>query len=278
MSTYQLVMHSGPTLGKVFQLVDDVVTIGHDAGNSIVIKDAKVSKKHVQLVFQGGKYIIADLGSTAGTFINGKPLTSINILRSGDVISLGGQIQLLYQGPEIPHIKRADGKNSQIDSTPSLVRPMPVTNIPTTIEQTHKMQVFLCHSSHDKPVVRSLYQKLSTEGWIDPWLDEEKLLPGQNWETEIEKAVESSDAVIVFLSNNSINKEGYVQRELHSVLDVALTKPEETIFVIPLRLEECKPPQALRGKHYVDFFPEEQSKRAYDRLLKSLKIRYHNKY
>jgi len=54
--------------------------------------------------------------------------------------------------------------------------------------QNHPLKVFLCHASQDKTLVRELYQKLSAEGWIDPWLDEEKLLPGQDWDLEIEKA------------------------------------------------------------------------------------------
>ena len=72
----------------------------------------------------------------------------------------------------------------------------------------------LCHASQDKPIVRELYQKLFAEGWIDPWLDEEQLLPGQDWDMEIEKAVETADAVIVCLSSNSLSKEGYVQKEV----------------------------------------------------------------
>ena len=48
----------------------------------------------------------------------------------------------------------------------------------------HKLRVFpstrsghrLCHASQDKPIVRELYQRLNAEGWIAPWLDEEKLL------------------------------------------------------------------------------------------------------
>lgn len=43
--------------------------------------------------------------------------------------------------------------------------------------ETRKLRVFLCHASQDKPIVRELYQRLLAEGWIDPWLDEEKLLP-----------------------------------------------------------------------------------------------------
>jgi hypothetical protein len=136
-----------------------------------------------------------------------------------------------------------------------------------------KLRVFLCHSSQDKPIVRELYWQLSTEDWIEPWLDEEKLLPGQEWDLEIEKAVEAADVVIVCLSNNSVNKEGYVQREIRFVLDIALTKPDETIFVIPLRLEDCQPPRRLRGWQYADYFPPERRQWSYQRLQKSLKIR-----
>ena len=95
----------------------------------------------------------------------------------------------------------------------------------------------LCHASQDKPIVRELYQRLNAEGWIDPWLDEEKLLPGQDWDMEIEKTVEATDAVIVCLSKGSVSKEGYIQKEIKKVLDVSDKKPEGTIFIIPARLE-----------------------------------------
>jgi len=136
-----------------------------------------------------------------------------------------------------------------------------------------KLRVFLCHASQDKPVVRELYQRLLAERWIDPWLDEEKLLPGQDWDVEIEKAVEVADAVIVCLSNNSITKEGYIQRELKFALDVALEKPEETIFIIPLRLNDCQPPRKLRSWQHVDYFPNNRRKMAYERIMNSLKTR-----
>jgi formylglycine-generating enzyme required for sulfatase activity len=135
------------------------------------------------------------------------------------------------------------------------------------------LRVFLCHSSHDKPVVNEVYKLLSAEGWIDPWLDQKKLLPGMDWNMEIEKAVESSHIVLVFLTNNSVNKEGYIQRELKQVLNVALDMAEGTIFVIPLRLEECQLPRSLRSWQWLDYFPAESRPEAYERLLTSLKIR-----
>jgi hypothetical protein len=136
-----------------------------------------------------------------------------------------------------------------------------------------KLRVFLCHASQDKPFVREVYKRLSSENWIDPWLDEENLLPGQDWDLEIEKAVEASDAVIVFISNLSVSKEGYIQKELRKVLDLALEKPEDTIFIIPLRLDECEMPRRLRAWHYLDYFPAEHRDWAFHRLLESLKLR-----
>jgi formylglycine-generating enzyme required for sulfatase activity len=143
----------------------------------------------------------------------------------------------------------------------------------TNMPEPRLLKVFLCHSSSDKPLVRELYQKLSAEGWIDPWLDEEKLYPGQDWNLEIEKAVEAADAILVCLSNNSITKEGYVQRELRIVLDYADFKPEGTLYIIPMRLEACEPPRRLRPWQYADYFPETGRDRAYQRLLISLQMR-----
>jgi hypothetical protein len=59
-------------------------------------------------------------------------------------------------------------------------------------------RIFLCHAVADKPAVRQLYRRLVSDG-VSPWLDEEDLLPGQEWQSEIPKAVRASAAVIVFL-------------------------------------------------------------------------------
>lgn len=135
--------------------------------------------------------------------------------------------------------------------------------------EPRKLRVFLCHASQDKPAARKLYQRLLAEEWIDPWLDEEKLLPGQDWDMAIEKAVETSDAVLVFLSINSVTKEGYVQKELRFALDVSLEKPEETIYIIPLRLDECLVPRRLSRWQWVDLYRD----RGYEWLLRGLELR-----
>lgn len=134
------------------------------------------------------------------------------------------------------------------------------------------LRVFLCHSSNDKPAVRELYQKLCAEPWIDPWLDEIKLLPGQEWDLEIEQAIKETDAIIVCVSKSSITKEGYVQKEIKKALDYSDEKPEGTVFVIPVRLEECQPPERLSKWQYADFF-EGQPERGFQRIVVSLEKR-----
>jgi formylglycine-generating enzyme required for sulfatase activity len=134
------------------------------------------------------------------------------------------------------------------------------------------LRVFLCHSSNDKPAVRELYQKLRAEPWIQPWLDEEELFPGMDWNMEIEKAIEATDVILVCLSNSSITKEGYVQKEIKTSLDYSDYKPDGTVFIIPVRLEDCKPPTRLSKWQYVDYF-EGQRERGIGRLLVSLRKR-----
>jgi outer membrane protein assembly factor BamD (BamD/ComL family) len=135
-------------------------------------------------------------------------------------------------------------------------------------ETNHPLRVFLCHASGDKPPVRDLYKRLVAEG-VDAWLDQEKLLPGQDWRLEIPRAVKEADVVVVCLSNKSVTKEGYVQKEIKFALDIAEEKPEGTIFLIPARLEDCVVPERLSRWQWVDLYEEN----GFVRLLRSLKLR-----
>ncbi len=120
-----------------------------------------------------------------------------------------------------------------------------VGSLPKGWGSVMSLSVFLCHASDDKPVVRELYERLQSEGF-DPWLDEENLFPGQDWKYEISRAVRNSDVVLVCLSENSVSKTGYVQREIKVALDVADEQPEGAIFIVPVKLEECDVPDRLR--------------------------------
>lgn len=137
--------------------------------------------------------------------------------------------------------------------------------------ENRKLRVFLCHSKNDKPKVRKLYNRLIADGF-DVWLDEVKLMPGQDWELEIQKAVRSSDTVIVCLSKTASTKEGYIQKEIRFALDIADEKPEGTIFLIPTRLEECDVPNRIRRYQWIDLF----KRFGYSKLQESLYLRMNN--
>ena len=143
----------------------------------------------------------------------------------------------------------------------------------TPLSSPRGLGVFLCHASEDKESARELHSRLLQDGF-DPWLDEAKLLPGQEWETEIQRAVRGADVVLVCLSTRSIDKKGYVQREIRTALDAADERPQESIFVIPACIEQCRVPERLSRWQRVDLY----AKNGYDRLCLALDaVRIHER-
>lgn len=74
---------------KVHPLNESVVNIGRRLENNLVIDDPRVSRNHAQLRAIKGRFVLFDLNSTGGTFVNGQR-TSQTVLYPGDVISLAG--------------------------------------------------------------------------------------------------------------------------------------------------------------------------------------------
>ena len=135
-------------------------------------------------------------------------------------------------------------------------------------KQTRRLRVFLCHSHKDKPLVRSLCAWLRAEN-VDPWFDEESLLPGQDWHEEIKKALRSIDAVIICFSTRWVNKAGFIHKEIKTVLEIADEQPPGNIFIIPAKFEECEIPDAVRRWHWVDLFDG----KGHELLMRALKKR-----
>jgi|GEM_PF-1211183 len=134
-------------------------------------------------------------------------------------------------------------------------------------EPKRPLKVFLCHAHADRDPVRRLYTRLTKDG-VDAWLDKEKLLPGQDWELEIKRAVREADVVVVCLSKQ-FNQAGFRQKEVRLALDTAMEQPEGEIFIIPARLEECDAPENMYRYHWVDLF----EKGGYEKLLQAFRVR-----
>ncbi len=148
-----------------------------------------------------------------------------------------------------------DTKPTDSQTTPNLQEP-----------PQRRLTAFLCHSSADKSIIRKLFVQLRSDG-VEPWLDEENLLPGQNWRVEIPKAVRSSDVVLICLSKEALGRDGYVQDEIRFALEEA--EQQDGIFLIPVRLDNVKIPNRLSHLQWVDLF----DKQGYAKLINSLEQR-----
>ncbi len=96
-----LIMRGGPQAGHHFFAEKDNVIIGRVAGNDVVINDPQVSRRHASISWDGSRWIIKDLGSTNGTFVNGVRVTGTQVLREGDVVGLG-DVLLTFQSAAMP--------------------------------------------------------------------------------------------------------------------------------------------------------------------------------
>jgi hypothetical protein len=96
-----LVVRQGPQAGMSFPITGNQLIIGREEGMDIVLQDPESSRRHTRISWQGTHFIIEDLGSTNGTFVNGVQITSPKILSPGDSIGIG-QTALVFQGAEGP--------------------------------------------------------------------------------------------------------------------------------------------------------------------------------
>jgi hypothetical protein len=100
---------------KVYPLKDTVVNVGRRLENHLVIDDPRISRNHAQLRAINGRYVLFDLNSTGGTFVNGQR-TSQTVLYPGDVISLAGVALIFGQDNPPP---RPDLSNTSPFRDPS---------------------------------------------------------------------------------------------------------------------------------------------------------------
>ena len=107
---FRLVVRRGPQPNQAFEISKELTTLGRDISNDIVLNDRETSRHHLRLMRSGDTMTIEDLGSTNGTFVNGKRVSGVTPLQNGDMIGLGETVTLaleIYQGaqaapPSIP--------------------------------------------------------------------------------------------------------------------------------------------------------------------------------
>jgi len=178
-------------------------------------------------------------------------------LSRADVAVVEQQVLLLFRWYLVDF---PNGPQMTLEGANALLRPVgPASARPP------KKKVFLCYAKEDQEKVEELYGTLK-QGGHSPWMDKKDLLPGQDWEAEIRQAIEKADFFIACMSRKSVNKRGYVQKEVRFALDVLGQIPHGQIFLIPLRLEPCDIPRPLTSLHWIDI----DSTDFRDRLFRAL--------
>ncbi len=116
---------------KVHPLSESVVNIGRRLENQLVIDDPRVSRNHAQLRAIKGRFVLFDLNSTGGTFVNGQR-TSQTVLYPGDVISLAGVALIFGQDnpPPRPDLANTSPLDNEVEMGRS-ERPTAVLNTKT---------------------------------------------------------------------------------------------------------------------------------------------------
>jgi hypothetical protein len=130
------------------------------------------------------------------------------------------------------------------------------------------MRIFISYANEDEGAALRIYGDLRSNGH-DPWIACRDILPGQDWEAEIRRAIEGCRFFIAVLSTTSVGKVGYVQREVRMASEIIDKMPPERVFVIPVRLDNCEVPyERIRGRQWQNLFPsyEEGIKRVFQVL------------
>ena len=96
-SAATLTVSRGPGIGRRFDVGAAEVTIGRQAQCDVQVQGTLVSRWHARIVWTGKAYIVEDLGSTNGTFVNGERVVKAHALRSGDRLQLGDQVEFVFQ-------------------------------------------------------------------------------------------------------------------------------------------------------------------------------------
>ena len=91
-----LIVKQGPQIGIQFPLAAESYVIGREASCDIIIQDAEVSRRHSQISWAENLFVVQDLASTNGTFLNGIQIATATPLKNGDNIGVG-QTTLIFE-------------------------------------------------------------------------------------------------------------------------------------------------------------------------------------
>lgn len=133
-------------------------------------------------------------------------------------------------------------------------------------------RIFLNYAREDRSRVDELRQALDVAG-NEVWMDLASLPGGDDWHRAIEREIRQSDFFVACLTQRSVSKPGVVREEIELALDVCRERTGEDIFLIPVRLDDCAPPEELNHLNIIDLFAVSELPRLLESIHEGLSRR-----
>lgn len=129
-SSARLLVQIGAQPERSYPIERDITILGRETINDMVVNDAEVSRRHSRIVREADGYLVEDLGSTNGTFVNGKRVTVPTLLYHGDIIDMGKSAHLIFKLDQ-PHeqMTRPIQMDQPVSSAQDIIPPHPSENM-----------------------------------------------------------------------------------------------------------------------------------------------------
>ncbi len=157
----RLIVRHGPNPNQEYPLVLTSNIVGREPINDVVFSDPEVSRRHARIVAQNNSYYIEDLGSTNGTFVNGRRINAITRLSNGDIIDLGESIRLTFVREE-----QAETVGVPITNTTPTTKAAPITTADRSTPNPAVISDPLVGNSSSLTTGRNLYMIFGCGGLL----------------------------------------------------------------------------------------------------------------
>lgn len=128
-------------------------------------------------------------------------------------------------------------------------------------------RIFISYAKEDFVYADKLYDFLSHNGF-EPWMDKKNILVGQNWDMVIQQELRKADFIILMLSNISVSKRGYIQKEFSQALLYCDEKLDSDIYIIPILINSCEVPTKLSKFQWLEYSSED----SFEKILASINV------
>lgn len=183
--------------------------VGRAADADIVVASDYVSEHHAELRWEDGQVVIIDLSSTNGTFVNGTPVRDRRSLFPGDEIRLGTVDARL----EAVEPSRSGRTTREVPAAPPRA-PDAAAPAAAAGGGAPGRRVFVSYSREDARMAAALVDHLRRARW-DVWQDLHGIRGGEDWSAALTRALRSTDAVVVLVTDDSMRSE-WVRREVRA--------------------------------------------------------------